>query len=148
MDMRLTFGHSNNFPLNMSQYKLIFFVPPSARLAVQKAIFAAGAGQYPGYGECAWHTLGTGQFRPAKTANPTIGEPDKLEEVQECRVEILCGNESIVRKSVEALKKYAFHCFLCDLMVRLWHLVADGCWGFREHPYEVPAYEVYKLESL
>jgi hypothetical protein len=95
----------------MSQYKLIFFVPPSARLAVQKAIFAAGAGQYPGYSECAWHTLGTGQFRSANTAKPTIGKIGTLEEVEECRVEILCGDEGIVKRSIEALKEYVFVVF-------------------------------------
>lgn len=77
--------------------------------AVKKAVFAAGAGRYPGpgnYTECAWSTIGTGQFRPGDTANPHIGEVGALEKVEEARVETLCICEECARKSVKALKKW------------------------------------------
>lgn len=41
------------------RFKLIFFVPASALAATKAAIFAAGAGRYPGLGgytECFWQT--------------------------------------------------------------------------------------------
>lgn len=94
--------------LPITRFKLIFFVPPSALEACKTAIFAAGAGRYPGpgnYTECCWTTLGTGQFRPGNGANPNIGQVGKLEAVEEARVETLCMNEGIARKAVEALKR-------------------------------------------
>lgn len=91
-----------------ARFKLVFFVPPSALGACKTAIFAAGAGRFPGpgnYTECCWTVVGTGQFRPGDTANPHIGSVGALAEVQEARVETLCDGEEITRKAVEALKK-------------------------------------------
>lgn len=91
-----------------ARFKLVFFTPPSALEACKAAIFAAGAGRYPGagnYTECCWSAMGIGQFRPGDTANPHIGSVGALEEVQEARVETLCVGEDIARKAVEALKK-------------------------------------------
>jgi hypothetical protein len=90
-----------------ARFKLVFFVPPSALATCKAAIFAAGAGRYPGpgnYTECCWTAMGTGQFRPGDTANPHIGSVGTLEEVQEARVETLCVGEDVARKAVEALK--------------------------------------------
>ena len=90
------------------RYKLIFHVPPAALGACKAAIFAAGAGRYPGpgnYTECAWTTMGTGQFRPGDAANPHIGTVGQLEEVPEARVETLCVGADTVRAAVEALKR-------------------------------------------
>lgn len=90
-----------------ARFKLVFFVPPSALEACKAAIFAAGAGCYPGpgnYTECCWIAMGTGQFRPGDKANPHIGSVGVLEEVQEARVETLCLGEDVVKKAVEALK--------------------------------------------
>ena len=86
---------------------LVFFVPPSALAACKAAVFAAGAGRYPGpgnYSECCWTAMGTGQFRPGDTASPNIGSVGTLEDVQEARVETLCVGEEVARKAVEALK--------------------------------------------
>jgi hypothetical protein len=91
-----------------TRLKLVFFAPPSAVEACKAAIFAAGAGRYPGpgnYTECCWTAMGTGQFRPGGTANPNIGNVGVLEEVQEARVETLCIGEDVARKAVEALKR-------------------------------------------
>ncbi|ORY11982.1 GTP cyclohydrolase 1 type 2/Nif3 [Clohesyomyces aquaticus] len=106
----------------LQKFKLVFFVPPSALSACKSAIFAAGAGRYPGYTECCFVTKGLGQFRPGSGANPNIGEVGKLEEVEEMRVETLCLGREVAGKVVEALKE--------------------------AHPYEEVAYEVYKIEDL
>ncbi|KAF2144522.1 uncharacterized protein K452DRAFT_295955 [Aplosporella prunicola CBS 121167] len=108
-----------------ARFKLVFFTPASALPAVKAAIFAAGAGRYPGpgnYTECCFTQPGIGQFRPGASANPNIGSVGKLEEVEELRCETLCVGEDIARKAVDALKK--------------------------SHPYEEPSYEVYKLEDF
>lgn len=91
----------------VSRYKLIFYVPQSALAACKAAVFAAGAGRYPGLGnytECCWTAIGTGQFRPGDTANPHIGSVGAVEEVQEARVETLCLGLDVARKAIEALK--------------------------------------------
>ncbi len=49
--------------------------------------------------------MGTGQFRPGATANPSIGNVGELEEIQEARVETLCLGEDVVRKAIKALKR-------------------------------------------
>jgi hypothetical protein len=111
--------------MRAARFKLVFHVPPAALAACKTAIFAAGAGHYPGpgnYTECAWTTLGTGQFRPGDAAHPHIGTVGKLEEVEEARVETLCIGEDVVKAAVSALKG--------------------------AHPYEEPSYEVYRLEDF
>ncbi|KAI0841760.1 GTP cyclohydrolase 1 type 2/Nif3 [Hypoxylon sp. FL0890] len=108
----------------VKSFTLIFYAPPSAVQACKAAIFAAGAGRYPGpgnYTECCWSTTGTGQFRPGDAANPHIGTVGALEETPEVRVETLCVGEDTVKGAVAALKK--------------------------AHPYEEPAYHVIKLEN-
>jgi hypothetical protein len=92
----------------LTKFKLVFHVPPAALEPVKAAIFAAGAGRYPGpgdYTECCWVTSGTGQFRPGDAANPHIGSVGALEKIEELRVETLCVGEETARKAVEALKK-------------------------------------------
>ncbi|KAI1848767.1 hypothetical protein JX265_013767 [Neoarthrinium moseri] len=114
----------NTMASAMKRFKLVFFVPPSSLSQCKDAIFAAGAGRYPGpgnYTECCWTSLGTGQFRPGDTAKPHLGKVGEVEQVEEVRVETLCMGEDVVKKAVEALKS--------------------------AHPYEEPAYEVYKLED-
>lgn len=92
-----------------TRFKLVFFAPPATLARCKAAIFAAGAGRYPGpggYTECCWTAMGTGQFRPGDAANPHVGEVGRLEEVEEARVETLCLREDVARKAVEALKLY------------------------------------------
>ena len=97
-----------NVVSNTARFKLVFFAPETAITACKTAIFAAGAGRYPGpgnYTECCWTAMGTGQFRPGDTANPNIGSVGALEEVKEARVETLCVGEEVAKKAVDALKQ-------------------------------------------
>lgn len=91
-----------------ARFKLVFFVPESGLKACKTAIFAVGAGRFPGtgnYTECCWTAIGTGQFRPGDMANPNIGSVGALEEVKEARVETLCVGEDVAKKAVDALKR-------------------------------------------
>lgn len=91
------------------RYKLIFFAPPQSLPDIKTAIFAAGAGSYPGkgsYTECCFTMPGVGQFRPGSSTNPAIGTLGKLEEVGEVRCETICVGHSVTRAAVEALKKH------------------------------------------
>ncbi|KAK0639061.1 GTP cyclohydrolase 1 type 2/Nif3 [Cercophora newfieldiana] len=109
----------------VTRFRLVFNVPVPALEACKNAIFAAGAGRYPGVGdytECCWTVIGTGQFRPGDKANPHIGKAGELEFVQEARVETICVGEEVARKAVAALKS--------------------------AHPYEEPSYGVYRMEDF
>lgn len=105
----------------VSQYKLVFFVPETHKEAVKTALFAQGAGQYQGYDCCSWETHGQGQFRPLAGSDPFIGQTNVIEKTDEVRVEMRCQSQHI--------------------KVILQTLIA--C-----HPYEVPAYEVWPIYSL
>ncbi len=102
-------------------YKLAFFVPPSHVEQVKDALFAAGAGRIGAYDCCSWQVLGHGQFRPLDGSQPFIGQAGEVEQVQEWKVELVVSDE-LIRQAVAALKD--------------------------SHPYEVPAYDVWKLEDI
>ena len=88
------------------RFTLSFYVPPSSLEACKTAIFAAGAGTYPGgrYSEACFVTQGTGQFLPMEGATPNIGSVGKLERVEECKVEVLCVGRGVMRGAVEGLR--------------------------------------------
>lgn len=67
-----------------------FYVPTTHAEAVKTAIFAAGAGRVGQYDCCSWQTLGQGQFRPLEGANPFLGEVNRIEQVEEVKVEAVC----------------------------------------------------------
>ncbi|UZE16922.1 YqfO family protein [Pseudomonas sp. B21-054] len=102
-------------------YKLCFFVPASHVDVVKSAVFAAGGGRIGDYDHCAWQVLGLGQFRPLDGSQPFIGEAGQVEQVEEWKVELVVADE-LIRGVVDALKQ--------------------------SHPYETPAYEVWRLEDF
>lgn len=101
-------------------YKLIFFVPESHLEQVKTVLFAKGAGSDNRYSECCWQVLGQMQYKPLPGAEPAIGKINRLSISQEYRVEMVC-KPSLIKDVIEEL--------------------------LRIHPYEVPAYEIYKLEN-
>jgi hypothetical protein len=102
-------------------YKLAFFVPDSHVEVVKEAVFAAGGGRIGDYDHCAWQVLGLGQFRPLDGSQPFIGQAGQVEQVEEWKVELVVCDE-LIRDVVAALKL--------------------------SHPYEAPAYEVWRLEDF
>lgn len=102
-------------------FKICFFVPVEHAEKVKKAMFEAGAGKIGAYDSCSFETLGVGQFRPLAGANPFVGEVGAIEKVQELKVEMVC-QDSLIREVVGAMKK--------------------------NHPYEMPAYDIIRLEDF
>jgi hypothetical protein len=102
-------------------YKLNYFVPVDAKEKTKQALFDIGVGRYENYECCSFETLGTGQFKPVKSANPHIGELDKVEKVQEYKVEMVCSDK-LIKEAVKVLKE--------------------------AHPYEEVAYEVFRMEEF
>lgn len=100
--------------------KLITFVPLANTEEVLKTLGAAGAGNIGNYKNCSFRTPGTGTFEPNEFANPSIGEKNKLEEVEENRLEVI------------------FPSFLEDKIVSELK---------RVHPYEEVAYYLQKIEN-
>ncbi|MEM6856051.1 MAG: Nif3-like dinuclear metal center hexameric protein [Planctomycetota bacterium] len=101
------------------EFKVVVFVPEDHEVAVREAMGAAGAGGIGNYRECSFSTAGTGGFRPMAGANPAIGHVGRREEVAERRLEMLVPGHK-----------------LADVLLEL-----RGT-----HPYEEPAYDVFKLE--
>ncbi|MBA6116066.1 NGG1p interacting factor NIF3 [Pseudomonas putida] len=102
-------------------YKLAFFVPASHVDVVKAAVFAAGGGRIGDYDHCAWQTLGQGQFRPLHGSQPYLGQTGQVEVVEEWKVELVVADDRVVQV-VAALK--------------------------HSHPYETPAYEVWRLAEF
>ncbi len=69
----------------MARYMLHFYVPHSSLQTCKTALFAAGAGTYPGgkYSQACFEIAGTGQFRPDEGAVPNIGTVGQVEKVEE-----------------------------------------------------------------
>jgi structural toxin protein (hemagglutinin/hemolysin) RtxA len=101
-------------------YKLCFYVPASHVEEVKNALFLHGAGQLGTYSHCAWQTLGEGQFLATAGSQPALGQVGQLEKIAEYKVEMICDGAKI-GKVIAALKA--------------------------AHPYEMPAYQVFKIEE-
>lgn len=101
-------------------YKLVFFVPLTHVDVVKNAVFSKGGGRIGNYDCCSFETEGVGQFRPLEGSQPFLGQSGQIEKVKELRVELVV-EDSKIKEVVEAMKKV--------------------------HPYEVPAYDVMKLED-
>lgn len=99
-------------------YKLVVFIPVKSVAKVSNAVFAAGAGAIGNYSHCSFQGMGQGSFLPLKGAKPAIGKKGKLEKVREVRFETIVPAEKL-EDCVAAMKK--------------------------AHPYETPAYDVFKL---
>jgi hypothetical protein len=102
-------------------YKLCFYVPESHLESVKTALFAAGAGRIGNYDSCVWQVLGEGQFRALDGSQPFIGQQNVVEKVAEWKVEMVC-EDVLIRDVIAALKM--------------------------AHPYEEPAYDVWRLEDF
>ncbi len=98
--------------------KIVSFVPRSHLAAVQAALWDAGAGTIGEYAKCSFVLDGTGSFEGSSVANPAVGQAQRLEEVAEARVEVVCP-ESLVPEALRRLRS--------------------------AHPYEEPACDVYPL---
>lgn len=102
-------------------YKLCFYVPETHLEVVKKAIFTAGGGRVGDYDSCCWQTLGQGQFRPLQASQPFLGQVARLEMVAEWKVEMVVADE-LIHAAVKALRQ--------------------------AHPYQTPAFDVWRLSDL
>src|SRR5690606_22385947 len=102
-----------------AQFKLVTFVPHEHADALRSALARAGAGVIGGYTECSFNLAGEGTFRGGAGTSPTVGKAGRFERVPELRIEMVCP-QSALAAVVAALRE--------------------------THPYEEPAFDLYRLE--
>lgn len=102
-------------------YKICIYVPENSLEKVKQALFDAGAGKIGNYDCCCWQTEGVGQFRPLQNSKPAIGSLNEVEHVKEVKIELVCEDD-LVKTVIQTMKQ--------------------------SHPYEEPAFDVWKLEDL
>lgn len=103
---------------NVNRVKIIVTIPIENVEEVRNAICEAGAGIIGNYTYCSMSTKCIGTFKPNDNANPYIGENNKLEFVEEEKLEVVCGVDN-VKKVISKLRK--------------------------AHPYEEPAIDIIPL---
>lgn len=101
-------------------YKFVVFVPETHVQDITNALANKGAGHLGDYSNCTFQTKGVGTFKPLSGANPFIGEVNKVEHVDEVKVEAIV-QESILQN------------------------VVDGV--IKAHPYEEVAYDIVPLKN-
>lgn len=69
--------------------KLYTFVPHAQAGQVRDSLFAAGAGNIGEYSEVSFNGVGTGTFKGSANTNPFVGEPGKLHEEKEVKLEVI-----------------------------------------------------------
>lgn len=100
--------------------KLVTFVPAAHLELVRLAMFDAGAGQIGNYDQCSFGSNGTGTFRGGSDTQPFVGEPGKLHQEAEIRLEVV-------------------------LPAHLQSAVVSAL--LKAHPYEEVAWDLYSLEN-
>jgi len=103
------------------QRKLVTFVPRPALDRVAAAMAAEGAGIIGNYEHCSFRIPGTGTFRGNEAAHPAVGRPERLEEVEEVRLEMVVPAPRM-HHVVRALRS--------------------------THPYEEVAFDIYPTENI
>ena len=101
--------------------KLITFCPQKNADEVRNALFNAGAGAIGKYDECSFNVEGKGTFKANKDSNPFVGEIGERHTEHEVRVEVI-------------FPSYLQHELIATLK--------------KNHPYEVPAYDIYSLDNF
>lgn len=101
-------------------YKFVIFSPPGSHKKIVKAICGSGGGKFKDYSCCTFSSPGKGTFLPEKDAHPFIGNIGELSIVDEVRMECIVDEENLKQ------------------------LIKDV---IEVHPYEEPAYDIYKIEN-
>ena len=100
--------------------KIVVFVPETHADQVAAAMHEAGAGCVGDYSNVSFRSSGTGHFTCGASTHPAIGEPGSAETVAEQRIEMVVSSRYLGRV-IRALRA--------------------------AHPYEEPAFDVFKLSS-
>jgi len=103
---------------NVNRVKIFVTIPVDNVNQVREAVCNAGAGIISEYTFCTSSTKSIGTFIPSENANPYLGERNKLEFVEEEKLEFVCDVEK-VKNVIQELRE--------------------------SHPYEEPAIDIIPL---
>lgn len=81
--------------LDINQVKIFVTIPTKNLAEVREAICQTNAGVIGNYTHCTYSVNGVGTFKPNSSANPHIGSANKLEFVEEAKLEIICNVEDV-----------------------------------------------------
>ena len=104
--------------IDIKKVKIIVTIPTENTEEVRNAVCKEGAGIIGNYTYCSMSTKCIGTFKPNDNANPYIGENNKLEFVEEEKLEVVCDVNN-VKKVIDKLREV--------------------------HPYEEPAIDIIPL---
>lgn len=100
--------------------KIITYVPEKYADKIRSSIFNAGAGHIGNYSDCSFNSTGQGSFKALEGTKPFVGEKNKIHFENEIKIESIFP-DYLQNKIINAL--------------------------INSHPYEEPAYDIYKLEN-
>jgi len=101
-------------------YKLVVFVPSENSILLKDALFKAGCGNIGNYSHCSYSCEGIGSFKPLPGASPHVGKHNRIERVEEERIELIFPKAN-KRRVIEVL--------------------------YQNHPYEEPAFDIIAIEN-
>lgn len=104
--------------IDVKKVKIVVTVPAENSEELRNAICDEGAGIIGNYTDCTISTKCIGTFKPLSNANPYIGEKNKLDFVEEEKLEARC-DINIVKRVLKRLREV--------------------------HPYEEPAIDIIPL---
>ena len=104
--------------LDIKKVKIVVTIPSENVEELREAVCLQGAGIIGNYTYCTMTTKCIGTFKPSDKANPYIGEKNRLEFVNEEKLEVIC-DINIAKKVIQKLRQV--------------------------HPYEEPAIDIIPL---
>ncbi len=81
--------------INVNRVKIIVTIPIENVNEVRNAVCETGAGIIGNYTHCSMSTKCIGTFKPNDEANPYIGENNKMEFVEEEKLEVVCDVNNV-----------------------------------------------------
>lgn len=84
------------------------FVPPDARVAVEEALTAAGAGSIGDYTGCSFRGTGVGSFTPGPSSSPFSGSQGERSQEDEERVEMIVAPHLAVSAAAAAASAHPY----------------------------------------
>jgi hypothetical protein len=109
---------SNSFRFYNEKFKIVVFTPQDNAEELILRMSSAGAGVIGNYTVCSFRSCGVGTFLGNEKSNPRVGKKQRLETVDECRIEMICEKNDL-EKVIDQI--------------------------YLTHPYEEPAIDIYPI---
>lgn len=94
--------------INVNRVKIFVTIPLENVEEVRNAICEAGAGIIGNYDYCTSSVKSIGTFKPNDNANPYIGENNKMEFVEEEKLEVVCDINNVKNVIIKLRKVHPY----------------------------------------